>query len=95
MKVICINTEIIDKYNPYNDSLSKLNFFELYTVIEVIDPGTFEESYLLEEVKSSSPSGAFNSKRFALAGEFNKVNIEFEDIESKYDIDEIIKILNT
>ena len=57
--VVCVNNKPIYKNNPYNDSLTKLEEKETYT-IEKVD----FDSVVLKEVKSSHPSGGYNGKRF-------------------------------
>lgn len=61
MKVICVNNKIIDKYNPFNDSLSRLVEGNIYEVVDVIHEGL---TIILKEVKSSHPNGGFKSERF-------------------------------
>ena len=61
MKVICITNKPLHD-SRFNDSLSRLVEGETYTVISKVCK--FGEGYVLSEVKSSSPDGAFHVKRF-------------------------------
>lgn len=62
MKVVCISNKPIDSTNPFNNSLSNLVEGEIYTVLE---HGYMPNStFVLKEVKSTHPTGGFNSNRF-------------------------------
>ena len=70
MRVICISNKPLDSSNPFNDSLKKLELDKIYTVIGEFD---YSNGYLLEEVKSSHPNGAYSRDRF------KKIDTEWVD----------------
>lgn len=57
--VACINAKVIDPYNPFNDSLRRLEEGAIYSVESVI-----KEGVVLAQVKSSHPFGGYDHSRF-------------------------------
>ena len=58
-KVVCVNNKPIYKNHPCNDSLTKLEEKEIYTIEKIYFDGV-----VLKEVKSSHFSGGYNKSRF-------------------------------
>jgi len=83
MKAICIDAGY--KSNSGTNGGYAKNLVEgmIYTVIKIIPPFIDEEGYVLEEVKSSHPLGAFLASRFVPLSEIDEASMVRESLVEK------------
>lgn len=85
-KVVCINTRVIHRMSPYNQSLSRLVLYKEYTVVSY-NVG----SVVLAEVKSDHPEGAYYPTRFVPLEDWQQAETMVEVLKEDLELVEVCK----